>query len=500
MRDGTAVALPSDLLIGLDVGPTSVEAAAFAPGGHQIARVATPVPGQVALADGCAEQEVEATWRATAAALRRLGEVVPHLAARTAALAITGAAGGAWLIDDDGDAVAPAWLPHDRRAEPVIARWRQDGTARQIRQITGSAVDAALHSAALAWLAEHCSSVLDRAATAFVAKDCVYFFCTGERATDPAAAAAAFGDWRTGAYDARVLELLGLQSAAHLLPEIVDGTRHHGELTMAAAGATGLTAGTPVVLAPIDTVAVALALGLGGRDPDIGGAVLGATNAQMRACADLATAEALASQITIMPLPVPGRWLGLVRQSGAANADWLIGLAEQLLVDAGLIGLPQGELRAMLERRAADAAPAALDYRPFAAEAGARGAFDGLSPDTSFYDLLRAIWTGLGGAARDGYAALGLRPAEVRVADTGAVGALARTVLGASLGVPLRLIETQAPAAAGAALVAAVSLGHYRDLVDGFAEWVEPRLSQIRGVEQAPDPSCAPSSPVPAPA
>ena len=216
----------------------------------------------------------------------------------------------------------------------------------------------------------------------------------GERATDPAAAAAAFGDWRTGAYDARALELLGLQSAAHLLPEIVDGTRHHGELTVAAAGATGLRAGTPVVLAPIDTVAVALALGLGGRDPDIGGAVLGATNAQMRACADLATAEAVASRITIMPLLVPGRWLGLVRQSGAANADWLIGLAEQLLVDTGLIGLPQGELRAMLERRAADAAPAALDYRPFAAEAGMRGAFDGLSRDTSFYDLLRAIWTG----------------------------------------------------------------------------------------------------------
>ena len=106
----------------------------------------------------------------------------------------------------------------------------------------------------------------------------------------------------------------------------------------------------------------------------------------------------------------------------------------------------------------------------------------------------------MGHAARDGYAALGLKPAEVRVADAGAVGALARTVLGASLGVPLRLIETQAPAAAGAALVAAVSLGHYRDLVDGFAEWVEPRLSQIGGVEQAPDPSCAPGSPVPAPA
>ena len=105
MRDGTAVALPNDLLIGLDVGPTSIEAAAFAPDGHQLARVAAPVAGQGALADGCAEQDVDVVWRAAAAALRQLGEVVPHLAARTAALAITGAAGGVWLIDDDGDAV-----------------------------------------------------------------------------------------------------------------------------------------------------------------------------------------------------------------------------------------------------------------------------------------------------------------------------------------------------------------------------------------------------------
>jgi erythritol kinase len=499
MGDGTAVVLPNDLLIGLDVGPTSIEAAAFAPDGYQLARGAASVAGQGVLADGCAEQDVDETWRAAAAALRQLGEVVPHLAVRTAALAITGAAGGVWLVDDDGDAVAPAWLPQDRRAEPLIARWRRDGTAREIRQITGSALDVSLQSAALAWLAEHRSGVLDRAATAFLAKDCVHFFCTGERVTDPAAAAAVFGDWRTGAYDARVRELLGLHSVAHLLPEIVDGTRRHGELTMAAAGATGLTAGTPVVLAPIDTVAVALALGLGGRDPDIGGTLLGAANAQMRACADLATAEALASQVAIMPLPMAGRWLALVRQSGAANADWLIGMAEQLLVDAGLIGLPQGELRAMLERRAADAAPAALHYRPFTDGAGAGALFDGLSDNTSFYDLLRAIWAGLGRAACDGYAALGLQPAEVRVADAGAVGSLARGVLATTLGAAARMIECQSPAASGAALVAAVCLGHYPDLADGLVQWVEPRLSQISAIEQAPGPSHTPGSPVPAP-
>jgi erythritol kinase (D-erythritol 1-phosphate-forming) len=254
------------------------------------------------------------------------------------------------------------------------------------------------------------------------------------------------------------------------------------------------------VLAPVDAIAVALALGVGGRDPGIGGTVLGATNAHMRAFRDPALAESVAGEAAIMPLPVPGRWVGLVRQSGAANVDWLIGMAEQLLVDAGLIGLPRGDVRAMLERRAVEAAPDALRYRPFAGEASAQAAFDGLSRHTTFYDLLRAIWDGLGCAARDGYAALGLQPSEVRVADTGPAGPLAHEAVAASLGAPLRMIGWEAPAASGAALVGAVSLGHYRDVVAGLAEWVEPRLGEVLTVDRKLDSRSALSSAAPAPA
>jgi erythritol kinase (D-erythritol 1-phosphate-forming) len=495
-----AVAQPSDVLIGLDVGATRVDAAAFASDGHQLARVAAPGGSQGAIAGVGIEPEVGETWRAATAALRQLGQAVPQLAARTAALAITGGAGGTCLIDDDGDAVAPAWLPHDPRAEQVVRRWRRDGSARRIREVTGSPVDASLQSAGLVWLAEHRSEALDRAASAFTAKDCVYFLCTGERATDAAAAAAAFGDWRTGGYEARVIELLGLRRAAHLLPEIIDGTGRHSELTTAAAAATGLIAGTPVVLAPVGTIAIALALGLGGRDADIGGTVLGTTYAHMRVCGDQATAASLTGEAAILPLPLPGRWLGLARQSGTANVDWLIGMAEQLLVDAGLIGLARGELRAMLERRAAEAAPASPRYRPFAGTASAHAALEGLSSDTTFHDLLRAIYQGLGLAARDCYAALGLQPTEVRAVDAGGAGPLAHEALAACLGAPLRTRACEAPAAAGAALVAAVSLGHYRDVVDGFAEWVEPRLLEAQTAARKLDAGLPLSSTAPAPA
>src|SRR5690606_33722456 len=194
----------------------------------------------------------------------------------------------------------------------------------------------------------------------------------------------------------------------------------------------------------------------------------------MRVGADAAAAEALAEEVTILPLAPRGRWLAVLEQSGATNVDWLLDAAEQLLLDAGLIGLPRDDLRALLERRAAEAMPSGLSYRPFIGEDDA--AFCGLSARTTFYDLLRAVHDGLALAARDAYATLGLRPRQVRIAGA---GALASRCLAASLEAPLLTLECEAPAAAGAALVAAVSLGQYRDVAEAGRAWIEPRLRAV---------------------
>jgi erythritol kinase (D-erythritol 1-phosphate-forming) len=486
----------SELLIGLDVGTASMEAVAFAPDGHELGRAVATLPCRDS-SPGVVEQDVGETWRASAPALRRLAQSVPHLQDRTVALAITGAADGTWLIDEDGDAVGPAWLPQDGRAAPVVARWRQSGVALRVQEISGHPIDASLRSAQLAWLAGHHPEILDGAVAAFAAKDCVYFLCTGEQATDAATAAAAFGDWRTGAYDSRVLELLGLQQVARLLPEIVDGTRHHGALTTAAAAATGLLAGTPVVLAPVDTVARALALGLNSRDPAIGGTVLGARSLHMRAGDDRTIAASIAGQAAILPFAPAGGWLAIVHQSGTTNVEWLVRSAEQLLLDAGLIGLPQSELRAGLERRAAEAAGGAVSYRPFDDGPGG-AALCGLSAQTTFYDLLRAIYEGLGRAAWDGYGALGFRPSQVRV-NAVAASPLTYECLAASFDAPVLTIGWEAPATAGAALVAAVALGHYPEVTAGQRAWVEPRLREVERIERRqparPAPCAAASAP-----
>ncbi|HSA79802.1 MAG TPA: FGGY family carbohydrate kinase [Geminicoccaceae bacterium] len=474
------MASPREILIGLDAGTTAIAAVAFTPDGSEIAR-ATAANPIARGADGNAEQDQGETWQRTATVVRQLVQRISGLARHTAALSVTGPAGGCWLVDEDGDAVAPAILPLDRRAEAVVQRWRDAGIAREIAEKTGCPIEPSSQSAQLAWLAECRPAALDRAASVLCGKDWLYFCCTGERASDPTAALGAFGNLATGAYDQHVLERLGLEGAVRLLPEIVDGTRHHGTLGAAAAAATGLTPGTPVVLGPIDSIAASLAAGLGCA-PGLGCSALGASSLHVRSWGELPDLPAPGRRTAV--LRFAGIWFGLAAQPATLAPDWLLGLAQQLLADAGLIGVPHGELIGLLEQKAAIATPGALRCRPADA---ARGAWDltGLSAATTFHDLLRATHESVGLDARACYGALG-QPLEVRLIDQRAANPLAREILVACLDVPVRPLQQGTPAAAGAALTGALGLGLYRDLSAADADWVLPHLGAPLPVDETP--------------
>jgi erythritol kinase len=480
----------SEILIGLDAGADRIEAVAFDRDGAELQAVATASP-VVPLADG-PEQDLGDSWQAAAQVLRQLASLVPDLARRTVALAITGQSGGTWLIDEDGDQVAPAWPGPTRRARSIVQKWQEAGLAGGLQAITGGPADAARANAQLACLLRDRPEVLERAATAFGAKDWLYFCCTGERATDVAEAVAGFGNRRTRAYDPAVLQLLGLEEVERLLPEIVDGAQHHGILTRPAAAATGLSSGIAVVLAPPNLLASALAAGLAGHSSELAGSILGATSWHLRVLSDRDEASgALAPPVWLQPFPLPATSLALNPGPGSANADWLLDLGVQLLADAGLIGIGRHELRAMLERKAAAGRPGVLLAQPFATDHGpleapaapARAHMLGLGPETTIYDLLRALHEAEGFAARSAHAALGPPPAEIRLLGAAASSPLRRAILAACSGCPVRTVERAAPGAAGAALFAAVALGFFPNFADSADAWVEPWLGEPERVD-----------------
>ncbi|HKF93062.1 MAG TPA: FGGY family carbohydrate kinase, partial [Gammaproteobacteria bacterium] len=107
----------ADIIIGIDAGTSVMKAVAFELSGRQIAS-ASARNRYVTGDDGSATQSLDQTWRDCASALRGLGEKVENLAARTAAVAVTGQGDGTWLVGSGNGPVGDAWLWLDARAAP----------------------------------------------------------------------------------------------------------------------------------------------------------------------------------------------------------------------------------------------------------------------------------------------------------------------------------------------------------------------------------------------
>ncbi|AZO09434.1 MULTISPECIES: FGGY-family carbohydrate kinase [unclassified Mesorhizobium] len=476
-----------DVLIGIDAGTSVIKSVAFDTAGRQIAAAALPNRYET-LPGGGAEQDLARTWTDTATTLRQMAEKVPNLAERVIAISVTGQGDGTWLIDKRGEPVAKGWLWLDARAASIVDEIRARPEDRLRFERTGSGLAACQQGSQFVFMKRNMPGVLGQAATAFHCKDWLYFRLTGERATDPSESTFTFGDFRTREYDDDVLEVLGLADLRHLLPPIVDGTRQSASLSQEAAEATGLTAGTPVVLAYVDVVCTALGAGLFDRQRKPGCSIIGSTGMHMRLAET--PAEVLLNEAKTgytMTMPAPGVFAQMQSNMAATlNIDWVLGLASGILASQG-ITRSNGEMIALVEQWIASSQPASLIYQPYVSEAGERGpfvdanaraGFVGISSRHGYADMVRAVFEGLAFAARDCYAAMGPLPREVRLTGGAARSPALRRILGAAVGADIRISAREEAGAAGAAMIAAVCVGLYPSMDDCVGEWVTPLLGQ----------------------
>jgi erythritol kinase len=477
-----------DLLIGIDAGTSVLKAVAFTLSGEQIAiasrpnRYETPGPGQV-------EQDMSRTWADCAAALRELHELTPDLSARVAAIAVTGQGDGTWLIDRDGEPVGGALLWLDSRAASLVSAYLPSGDYAVHYAKTGSGLNACMASGQLAWIKRFQPERIQRATTAFHCKDWLYFKLTGERVTDPSEANFTFGNYRTRQYEPSILEAMGIADCQRLLPPILDGTRVSHKLSAAAAAATGLPEGLPVVLAYLDVMCTALGGGLYDSSGEVGLSIFGSTGMHMRFVATPDEVKLNESRSGyVMCFPMPGACASVQSNMAATlNIDWLLDIAREA---ADLAGAPtsRSALLAGMDDRVLAAPPGAALYHPYIFEAGERGPFldpnaraqfTGLSTTTTFAGMMRAVYEGLAFAARDCYLASGSIPAEVRLGGGAARSTALRSILASALGAKVRVVKREEAGAAGAAMMAALHLGLFADMPACAEAWVTPALGEF---------------------
>jgi erythritol kinase (D-erythritol 1-phosphate-forming) len=479
------------VLIGIDAGTSVIKAVAFALDGQQLAVAALPNE-YVNLPNGGVEQDMARTWRDAAQSLVLLAEKVPDLAKRAVALGVTGQGDGTWLMDKEGEPVCPAWLWLDSRGASIAADFMAHPAYAAHYMRTGTGINACQQNIHLAWMKRHMPSVLVRAASAHHCKDWLYFKLTGERVTDPSEAIYTFGDFRDRTYHPDVLDELDAGDLKRLLPPIVDGTQDAAPLSAAAAKATGLPSGLPVILGYLDVICCGVGGGLYDPAGRAGCTIVGSTgmHMRMRKTSDVKLNAEMSGYTMCFPAPDTVAQMQS-NMASTLNIDWLLDLAIGILKDQG-VTRERRDLLQGLDEKILRESPGRVMFHPYISQAGERGpflepsaraTFTGLEQGMGFAALMRGVFEGLCLAARDCYEAMGGAPDEVRVTGGAARSGALRTMLASALNAPVRTVSREEAGAAGAVMMAAVQQKIYPDMAAATAAWVDPAL----GIATPPD-------------
>lgn len=478
-----------DLLIGIDAGTSVIKAVVFTLDGEQLADCSTPNI-YTRQSDGGVEQDMNLTWKNTLTTLSGLVDKVPQLAARCAAISVTGQGDGTWLIDKHGEPVGGGLLWLDARAGDLVDHWRAGPSERQRFEITGTGFAACQQAPQLLWMKEHDTERLSQSQRAFHCKDWLYMKLTGETVTDISEGCFTFGDFRTREYSNELLDLLDLKDCESLLPPMLNGMEKHHPLGHDAAELSGLLEGTPVVLGFLDVVCTGLGAGLYDKHSSVGCTIVGSTGIHMRIVhsASEVVLNEHGTGFTIA-LPMPDTYAQVQsNMSCTLNIDWLLDVAIDLLASHGVNKSRSELLGSMDEWINNDKQRGALLYQPYISDAGERGpfinasaraSFIGLNSEHRFGNMMSAVVQGLALAARDCYSAMGDTPGEIRLTGGAARSQALRGTFANTLGAKLRTCARAEAGAAGAAMMAAVSIGHFKTMDDCVSRWVTPHLSEL---------------------
>ena len=250
----------STLTIGLDSGLTVTKAVLFDETGRPLASASRRLP-QSSPHPRWVERDVDGMWEASAAALRELLDTAGVRGSDIAGIGVTAHGDGLYLLDAQGRPTRPGIVSLDSRAHQVVERWDADGRTKRNLELAGQPFFPAGPQPILAWLVEHEPEVVERTRWLLPCKDVIKQRLTGEVSTDPTEASAGWCDVHTQEYSDDVLALLDLAGHREKLPPVVPCTEVAGQVTAAAAAATGLAEGTPVVAGLHDVDASAIGTG-----------------------------------------------------------------------------------------------------------------------------------------------------------------------------------------------------------------------------------------------
>jgi xylulokinase len=469
----------------MDVGTGGTRAVLVNEQGQLIASASTEhAPFRVAH-PGWAEQDPEDWWRAAQESIHAVLAQVPN--AKVEALALTGQMHGAVMLDKNGRVLRPSLIWCDTRTQPqcdwLHAQFGAGEKGREkLIELTANPALPNFTLTKLLWVKEHEPEIFAKIAHVLCPKDYVRFRLTGTYAMDvQEASGTLLLDVAHRRWSKEVAKVAGIPES--WLPKLFESPEICAKIGGEAADLTGLAAGTPVAAGAGDQGAGAVGMGI--LEPGSVSATIGTSGVVFAATA--APTRDPHGRLHTFCHAVPARWHVMgVTQAAGLSLRWL---KETLAPDqtydqltAQAAAIPAGSDGLLWT-------PYLLGERTPHLDGTATAAFVGITATTTRAHFARAVLEGVAYSLKDTFtlfAELGIPVKGVRLGGGGARGPLWREIQANVYGYPCERLTAEEGGAFGAALMAGVGAGHWRDLEAAcaagitVAETIQPNPAAVR--------------------
>lgn len=453
-------------LLGIDIGTSACKVAVFDREGHVVAAASGDYPVYYPR-EGWAEQNPEEWWNAVCHAIRKVlenGQITPEM---IAGVGIDGQSWSAIAIDKDGQVLTntPIWM--DTRAQSICDRLNSEIGADEIFALAGNSLQPSYTTAKILWYQENLPDIYKKIDKILQSNSYIAYKLTGAVTQD---VSQGYGlhcfDMRNGSWNEEMCTKLGIPM--EFLPDIVSCDHVVGTVTEKAAGECGLAEGTPVVAGGLDAACGTLGAGVihPGETQEQGGQAGG-----MSICMDTYKAD---PRLILGFHVVHGQWLLQGGTTGGGGVmRWFerefAGYEREMQKQNGKSSLVQ------LNEIANEAAPGSdgVVFLPYMAgerspiwNPDAKGVFYGLDFSKTKGHMVRACMEGVAFSLRHN-----LEVAEEAGADAQvlrAMGGSANSLLWTQIksditGKPILVPSSDTATTLGAAILAGVGVGFYKD-------------------------------------
>ena len=476
-------------LIGIDIGTTGAKAILCDWRGAMLAQASEEYP-TVFPQPGWAEQDPDRWWQAVRHILVRIFAETGVSAQAVAAVGVSCQAPSLVAVDEVGVPVFPALIWMDRRSESQCDRLRRTIDEETISQINGGRIDPYFLAPKLLWLRDEAPDTYARCHQVLQANGYIVHKLTGVFCMDAShGPLTLLFDPVHQTWSPTLVAAMQIDPAK--LPPVVPCVEVVGVVTAAAAAATGLAAGTPVIAGMTDGTAASIEVGMV-RPGDA--AEMTGQSTVLLICSD---SPYHGRDLFPLGHPIAGLHLvvGAMVATGGALRWFRDQLGESEVAEAQRLGADPFDL---LGRRAAQSPPGAnhLIFLPYMYgerspiwDSDARGVFFGLSLATTKGDLVRAIMEGAAYGLRHNIetaAADGFPVATLACVGGGARSALWNQIKADVLGLPISLPAAASGAAMGDAIVAAAGAGLYASIEEAVDAMVKVGRVYLPQADVAP--------------